>query len=228
MDTAGESLMRKLTFELSARVTTMTAFAVFGLALVSFSAPLTTNQVLAAYQETGPYAPLTVLYPDNDTVFPPEIIPCTFSWREHGGKSDQKSDHWLVLVRFGDDPGRMAFLCSQPEWTPTAGEWGSIKRRCRGKQAQVTVLGFQRAAPGQILSRGRVQITTSEDPVGAPLFYREVNLPFADAVRDPSRIRWRFGDDFFPGAAAGGAGAITCLRQLPFLFRGWKRAGDGC
>ena len=34
---------------------------------------------------------------------------------------------------------------------------------------------------------------TSEDPVGAPLFYREVNLPFAAAVKDPSHIRWRFG-----------------------------------
>jgi Tol biopolymer transport system component len=34
---------------------------------------------------------------------------------------------------------------------------------------------------------------TSKDPVGAPLFYREVNLPFIDADKDPSRIRWRFG-----------------------------------
>ena len=29
--------------------------------------------------------------------------------------------------------------------------------------------------------------------MGAPLFYREVNLPFIDAVKDPSKIRWRFG-----------------------------------
>jgi hypothetical protein len=25
------------------------------------------------------------------------------------------------------------------------------------------------------------------------LFYRDVNLPFAEAVKDPSTIRWRFG-----------------------------------
>jgi tetratricopeptide (TPR) repeat protein len=31
------------------------------------------------------------------------------------------------------------------------------------------------------------------DKVGAPLFYREVNLRFVDAVRDLSSIRWRFG-----------------------------------
>ena len=29
--------------------------------------------------------------------------------------------------------------------------------------------------------------------MGAPIFYREVNLPFLEAVKDPSRIRWRFG-----------------------------------
>jgi tetratricopeptide (TPR) repeat protein len=36
--------------------------------------------------------------------------------------------------------------------------------------------------------------------VGAPLFYREVNLPFAEAVKDPSKIRWRFGSISSPQA----------------------------
>jgi len=209
--------MRKLTFESSAKLTTMTSVAVFGLALVSFSAPLTTNQVLAAYQETGQYAPLTVLYPENNTVFPPEIVPCTFSWRDDGGKSD----NWLVLVGFGDDRGHMAFLSLQTEWTPTAGEWESIKQRCRGKQAELTVLGFRRATPGQILSRGRVKITTSEDPVGAPLFYREVNLPFAEAVKDPTRIRWRF------GAISSPEPPRVVLEHLPVCGNCHSFSGDG-
>ena len=182
--------MRKLAVILTAKLTTMTAFVVFGLPWVSFSAPLLTNQILAAYQEGRQYAPLTILYPENDTVFPPEIVPCMFSWREDGGKSDT----WLVLVEFRDDPGRLSFLSPKTEWTPPPAEWESIKQRCRGKPAEITVLGFRRDAPGQILSRGRVSITTSMDPVGAPLFYREVNLPFAEAVKDTSRIRWRFGD----------------------------------
>ena len=33
----------------------------------------------------------------------------------------------------------------------------------------------------------------SRETVDYPLFYREVNLPFAEAVKDPSKIRWRFG-----------------------------------
>jgi tetratricopeptide (TPR) repeat protein len=178
-----------MTLGMTVKLTSVTALAVFGLPFVSLSAAPTTNQILAAYQEARQYAPLTVLYPRNDTIFPPEIVPCTFSWRDDG----RKSDAWLVLVGLRDDPGRLSFLSSQTNWTPAPTEWESIKQRGRGKQAEITVLGFRRDAPAQILSRGQVRITTSEDPVGAPLFYREVNLPFAEAVRDPSRIRWRFG-----------------------------------
>jgi hypothetical protein len=43
-----------------------------------------------------------------------------------------------------------------------------------------------RSNPKKVLSAGRISIKTSKDPVGAPLFYREVNLPFVDAVKDPS------------------------------------------
>jgi hypothetical protein len=37
-------------------------------------------------------------------------------------------------------------------------------------------------------------MVTSRDEVGAPIFDREVNLPFGAAVRNPAKlIRWRFG-----------------------------------
>jgi len=96
-------------------------------------------------------------------------------------------------MEFADDRGRLAFPNQHTEWTPAPAEWETIKQRSRGKTAKVTVLGFQHDAPTHILSHGQVCISTSEDEVGAPLFYRGVNLPFAEAVKDPSRIRWRFG-----------------------------------
>ncbi len=58
----------------------------------------------------------------------------------------------------------------------------------------MTVFGTGRNASESISSRASVSISTSSDEVGAPIFYREVNLPFRDAVKDPSRIRWRFGE----------------------------------
>jgi tetratricopeptide (TPR) repeat protein len=182
--------MQKLADMLTVKLPALAAALVFGLPGMSFSASPATNQILAVYQKGQQYPPLTILYPRDGTVFPPEIIPCTFAWREDGGKSDT----WLVLIEFGDARGRLSFLSPKTEWTPASADWESIKQRSRGKPAEMTVLGFRRDDPAQILSCGRVTLSTSPDPVGAPLFYREVNLPFADAVKDPSRIRWRFGD----------------------------------
>jgi len=184
-----KQLMCKLAFELPAKLTALTAAAVLGLLPACVSAPLSTNEILAAYQEAGHYAALTILYPGNETLFPPEIVPCKFSWREGAGKADS----WLILFEFPDDRGRRSFLSQRPEWTPASADWESIKQRSREKRAKVTVLGFQREAPSRIISRGQISISTSKDEVGAPLFYREVNLPFAEAVKDPSNIRWRFG-----------------------------------
>jgi hypothetical protein len=181
--------MRKLALELPVKLTTLLAAGVWSLLPVCFAVSPSTNEILAAYQESGHYSEVAMLYPGDETVFPPEIVPCKFSWRDGGGKANA----WLVLFEFPDDRGRLAFSSQQTEWTPAPADWETIKKRSRGKSAKVTVLGFRRDAPAQILSRGQVRISTSEDEVGAPLFYREVNLPFAEAVKDPSRIRWRFG-----------------------------------
>jgi hypothetical protein len=38
-----------------------------------------------------------------------------------------------------------------------------------------------------------VRFSVSTEPVKGSLFYRDVNLPFIEAVKDPSTIRWRYG-----------------------------------
>jgi tetratricopeptide (TPR) repeat protein len=159
-----------------------------GLLASSCSQRLPVEQILAGYQEKRKYPELTLRCPQNETLFPPEIVPCTFAWQDA-----TKADTWLVLIEFPDALHRLHFVSPRTEWTPKAPEWEEIKERSREKRAKVTVLGFQRAAPLNLLSRGQVSIGTSKDKVGAPLFYREVNLPFLEAVKDPSRIRWRFG-----------------------------------
>ena len=54
-------------------------------------------------------------------------------------------------------------------------------------------MGLDKTQPTLILSKGEITFTTSKDSVGAPIFYREVNLPFESAVKDPTKILWRFG-----------------------------------
>ena len=148
------------------------------------------EDILAVYQDQAEYRPVTILYPLNETLFPREIVPPTFRWKD----SKTRSDTWLVTVKLQDGRGRLNFLAHYPRWTAKAKEWEAIKKRSLEKDAEVTIIGFRRSAPRKILSAGRISISTSKDEVGAPLFYREVDLPFVNAVKDPSHIRWRFGD----------------------------------
>mgnify|MGYP001040844539 CR=1 FL=1 len=88
----------------------------------------------------------------------------------------------------------MDFCSRLPDWTPPDDVWETIKRRCLGTEAEVTIRGARRHDAGITISEGKVSISTSEDPVEAPLFFREVNLPFLEAVKNPAaHIRWRFG-----------------------------------
>ena len=150
---------------------------------------LRAEDILAVYEDEAQYSGLTIRYPLNDTLFPPEIVPPTFRWKD----SQPESHTYLVTIKFQDDEGRMNFLTHDPQWTPEARQWEAIKKRSLEKEARVTILGVERSSPPKIVAGGRISIKTSQDEVGAPLFYREVNLPFVDAVKDPSHIRWRFG-----------------------------------
>jgi len=147
------------------------------------------ENILALYRDDAQYNSLTIRYPLNGTLFPPEIVAPTFHWED----ANSTSDRWLITIKFQDDQGHMNFLVRESQWTPGADKWEVIKKRSVEKQAIVAILGVNRWSRGKILSAGRISIKTSKDQVGAPLFYREVNLPFIDAVKDPSHIRWRFG-----------------------------------
>jgi len=149
--------------------------------------PSPAERMLGAYREDGTYAALTIRYPSDQTVFPPEIIPPVFLWEDASG-----GDLWVIAFTFGDGGG-LSYLAERPQWTPAAAEWETIKARSREAPARVAVISAQKTAPEDILAAAQISISTSPDEVGAPIFYREVNLPFIEAVKDPSQIRWRFG-----------------------------------
>ncbi|MGH9885225.1 MAG: TolB family protein, partial [bacterium] len=151
--------------------------------------------ILACGRETSTQAPafpsarsgqLEIQYPLDETLFPPEIVAPTFAWRD----ATEGVKQWTVLVRFEPADEPLRFPTSEPRWQPSEKDWEEIKRRSVSGDAELAVLGMR--AEGSA-SAATVRIRTSTDPVGDSIFYREVPLPFIDAVRDPSRIRWRFG-----------------------------------
>ncbi len=143
--------------------------------------------VLAAYDPAGRYARVEVAYPLDETLFPPEIPAPTFLWAQ----TVPPAAGWVVGFTFSDGGDPFAFDAHHTRWTPPEDAWEDIKRRSMNAEARAVVLGLD--ASWRIAAAGSVRFSTSRDEVGAPLFYREVNLPFVEAVKDPSKIRWRFG-----------------------------------
>src|SRR5262249_33957889 len=54
--------------------------------------------------------------------------------------------------------------------------WAAIKQGSVENPATVTITGYRSGDMTHPVSRGRVSIRTSTDPVGAPIFYRDVPL----------------------------------------------------
>jgi Flp pilus assembly protein TadD len=140
---------------------------------------------------------LVVDYPVRGSVFPPEFPPPTFQWRDESGAVS-----WQVEVTFADgspkvraqslgerlrigksDPRAVGPTNEPPAlsreqallhtWTPDDAVWSTIKAHSVERPAKVVIRG-QRDA--KVSSHGETEIWTSKDPVGAPIFYRDVPL----------------------------------------------------
>jgi len=154
--------------------------------------PLNTYRVgdiLGVYQEHADYNDITLEHPLDGTLFPPEMVPPVFRWHD----SVAACRAWLVRIELPDAPSPLHFVTRRPHWTPPRQDWDKLKRCSMEQATHVVILGIRPGNPIRILSRTRISFQTSKDPVGAPLFYREVELPFLEANKHLSRIRWRFG-----------------------------------
>ncbi|MGD8782420.1 MAG: tetratricopeptide repeat protein [Ignavibacteria bacterium] len=180
--------MRKsIKFSLTAAgVIVIVLSAIYFLLFLQTFAP---DEILTEYSEDVNCTSIVINYPQNETIFPPEIIPPKFEWTD----DNVESNYWLISINFEDCTKGMAFLSPAKEWTPSEEQWAVIKQSSIGKKTEINIWGFNHEGPDKFFSKASISISTSKDSVGAPIFYREVNLPFRDAVKDPTLIRWRFG-----------------------------------
>ena len=146
--------------------------------------------------------PITADYPLEGSVFPPEFAPPTFLWHD----ASPRARAWTVDVSFGEgaapslhatsrgeplqigeiDPRALGATNEPPKltpeqatahsWRPDPATWEAIKKGSTARPAVLTITGYGDEALRRAVSRGRVSIRTSTDPVGAPIFYRDVPL----------------------------------------------------
>jgi tetratricopeptide (TPR) repeat protein len=167
---------------------------------------------------------ITIDYPADGSIFPPEITPPTFIW--HDGNTGAVA--WSINISFDDgspaiearssgermsigeidprcgtDANRPALTPEQASartWIPEVSVWAAIKSHSVNRPAMVTITGFRDQARNQWVTRGKVSIQTSKDPVGAPVFYRDVPLMPSEGEKGVIRplapnalglIKWR-------------------------------------
>jgi Flp pilus assembly protein TadD len=144
---------------------------------------------------------IAIDYPAEKSVFPPDLAPPTFLWRDPADAATV----WRIDIAFASGaagiqtvvPGermrigeidercvaatnQLPKLTPQQEatrtWRPEPEIWEAIKKHSAAALAKITIRGFRDAASGAAVSENSVTITTSKDPVGAPIFFRDVPL----------------------------------------------------
>jgi tetratricopeptide (TPR) repeat protein len=148
---------------------------------------------------------LTIDYPVDGSIFPPEITSPTFIWHEtnaaakswrvevtftgSGKKVKDKSDGERVTI--GEiDPRTISSTNKLPElteeqasahtWKPDDKMWAKIKQEST-HGAVVTLISLDEK--GHEIDRNHVAISTSTDPVDGQIFYRDVPLMPAEGKK---------------------------------------------
>ncbi len=164
----------------------------------------------APLHETGD---ARVIYPRDGAVFPPDLVAPTLIWSD----ATEGVDRWVIDIRLEEptpDGGRIvarvegvsppmgvidpdaeaptnALPAPPPadhrSWTPDPSLWQVLTRHTKEAWARLTITGYDAEDEGRARTRTAIRFMTSKDPVGAPIFYRDV--PLAPAVTKPGEIR---------------------------------------
>jgi len=151
-------------------------------------------------------AAITIDYPEDGSIFPLEITPPTFIWRD----GDASAKTWRIDIVFADgatplhvlshgepmqigeiDPRCISNTNQLPSltlqqaaahtWQPDAETWAAIKRHSSGHRATVTITGADDA--DRPLAKSGISFSTSTDPVDGQIFYRDVPLMPAEGKK---------------------------------------------
>src|ERR1700722_2202664 len=169
---------------------------------------------------------VTIDIPINGTIYPPDLTAPQFAWRDDNpattiwrinivlGEKARSIEVWAAgeKMQIGPldenlkgyvPPTLTAEQAADHTWRPDEKMWKAIKKHSVAQPATVVITGYTSRQAPQPVSRAEAKISTSKDPVGAPIFYRDVPLippnpeeeqrgvikPLPDSVLP--KIRWQ-------------------------------------
>ena len=110
------------------------------------------EDILAVYRGHEDYNDITIEYPLNETLFPPEMVPPVYRWND--GVPSSRS--WLIRFEFADGKPCMNFIAQRQQWTPRREDWENIKHRSLEQEAKVVILGVGYGEPVRVLSQAKI------------------------------------------------------------------------
>lgn len=228
-------------------------WAVLGMAVALATWQVARRALLTAAPPPEPNA-ITIDYPAEGSIFPPEFPAPTWLWRD----GSTQATAWEVEVSFTDgapairlesEGARMTVGAIDPRasssnnrppqlteeqvaahtWTPDTTTWSTIKKHSVEHPARVVITGRAQRDRATIVSRGAASIQTSSDPVGAPIFYRDVPLMPSENEKGVIKpldakavplIAWRLRDVSEPESRLVMEGLHTCANCHSFSADG--------
>jgi tetratricopeptide (TPR) repeat protein len=158
--------------------------ALLGLSVNCAALGATDAELITSITGAADCARLDVEHPIPGAVLPANLPAPLVLWKTNGFERVR----WAAVFKAGTRA--WVFEGLEPRWHPPEADWSAMKQAAKGSGIELIVAGLRDRAP---VARASLSFIVSSEKVNHPLFYREVNLPFSEAVKDPSKIRWRFG-----------------------------------
>jgi Flp pilus assembly protein TadD len=169
----------------------------FVVALLALSAALLWLPSAKHVRAGSSVTTITIDYPLRGSIFPSEITAPTFLWHD----ANPAATRWVVVVTFAKSQNPLRFesagdlykpgeidtragtdfelspeLASAHTWAPDDASWKTIKQLSVAGPATFTISGYTADPQSPAISSAETTLTTSSDPIGAPIFYRNVPL----------------------------------------------------
>ena len=131
---------------------------------------------------------LVILYPKNKTIFPPEIASPTFRWG-----MNLATKNWLINFSTSGKNIYSAYVFVSA-WKPDSSLWERVKNIAKNDDVWFSVSTKHKINDSLVDLSAQIVFNFSVDSVNAPLFFRQLDLPFEFTRSHLTTIQWCLGE----------------------------------
>lgn len=132
---------------------------------------------------------ISIDYPLEGSIFPPEFPSPLFSWNDSLNASEKW--HLRLSSKSGKELHRESI--DSPSWRPDSAIWQNVKAASDTETVFLSLIGENKGVFVKKYSSAKLSFSFSSDSVGASIFYRAVPLPFGYAIENVNEIEWYTG-----------------------------------